>query len=182
MEEEQEILKIKNQIIEEIKKIEVRLEDAEDKLDDEMDSYSCDFAVEEARKKVEFEKKDLEHWKDLEKLADIRLLEFKKSKTISAIEKDSDETGFTIAIIDLIDAYHYADIFDEERYAWVGMKGVIYPDYNKIVELADRLFWALNPNKKTQEEWYELDDGYDVRVYDKNMECVYKAHEKLPTK
>lgn len=57
-----------------------------------------------------------------------------------------------------------------------------YVDYGVVVKLSDRLFEALNPGKKTQYQWYELDDGYDVRVYDKNNACVYKAHEKLPEK
>lgn len=183
MDEENEVQETKDKIIKEIKEIEARLAEAQDSLEYESDFFSGDAGLEEAKKKVEFEKKDLEHWRDLEKIAEARLVEIRKSKNIQATKEDEEDTSFTIAIIDLIDAYHYADIVDEERYAWVGWRGaVVYPDYGKIVELADRLFWALNPDKKTQEEWCELDDGYDVRVYDKNMSCVYKAHEKLPVK
>lgn len=83
---------------------------------------------------------------------------------------------FTVAIIDLLDAYHYADIFDDERYAIVGKNFI---SYNGCVKMADRLFVALNPDKHTQAEWIELDDGWDVRVYDANAKCVYKGHEKL---
>ena len=74
-------------------------------------------------------------------------------------------------IIDLIDAYHYADCFDEERYAWVGWQDYSkYTVYDVITALADRLFWALNPTAKTQADWTEWEAGYDVRVYDdKNM-------------
>ncbi len=87
------------------------------------------------------------------------------------------EPLYTVAIIDLLDAYHYADIFDDERYAIVGNN---FASYAGSVELADRLFTALNPCKKNQSEWIEWDDGWDVRIYDKNSRCVYKAHEKLP--
>lgn len=98
-------------------------------------------------------------------------------------KKELAVSPFVIAIIDLIDAYHYADVFDEERYAWLGVQAYAkYVDYDSVVKLSDRLFSALNPGKETQEKWYELDDGYDIRVYDKNMKCVYKAHEKLPIK
>jgi len=96
-------------------------------------------------------------------------------------KKEQAAPPFVIAIIDLIDAYHYADVFDEQRYAWLGVQEYAkYVDYDAVVQLSDRLFSALNPGKETQEEWCELDDGYDIRVYDKNMKCVYKAHEKLP--
>jgi len=97
------------------------------------------------------------------------------------IKEEKTKPPFVIAIIDLIDAYHYADICDEERYAWLGWQEYAkYVDYDMVVALADRLFWALNPKAKTQPEWYKYDAGYDVRVYDKNNACVYKAHEKLP--
>lgn len=82
----------------------------------------------------------------------------------------------TIAIIDMLDAYHYADIFDQERYAVIGT----YSDLDISIALADRLFTALNPNDKTQRDWIKLDAGHDVRIYDAKPECVYKAHEKLP--
>lgn len=86
---------------------------------------------------------------------------------------------FTVTIIDLMDAYHYADFFDDYRYK------VLASDFGNLedcISLADRLFWALNPYDNTQEEWYEMDKGWDVRVYDKEASCVYKAHEILPTK
>ena len=75
--------------------------------------------------------------------------------------------------------YHYADIFDDERY---GLIGDNYSDYDTCVELADRLFWALNPSADSLEEWTRLEAGHDVRVYDTEDRCVYKAHEKLPGK
>lgn len=173
MDEEIEIQETKDKIDKEIKEIEARLVEAEDSLEYESDFFSGIEGLEKAKKRVEFEKNDLEHWKKLQKIAEARLIEIRKKK--QAVPP------FVIAIIDLIDAYHYADVFDEERYAWLGVQEYAkYVDYDAVVKLSDRLFSALNPGKETQEKWYELDDGYDVRVYDKNMKCVYKAHEKLP--
>lgn len=105
----------------------------------------------------------------------------------SLIKEENKKEEFTppykIAIIDLFDCYHYADIVSQDRYSWLGWQDYAnYVSYDGIVELSDRLFWALNPEASTQEEWYEWDAGYDVRVYDKNNNCVYKAHEKLPKK
>lgn len=97
------------------------------------------------------------------------------------LKKKNTKQHYIIAIIDLIDAYHYADIFDEERYTWLGlMEYGKYIDYDIVVALADRLFWALNPLAKTQQDWTEWEAGYDVRVYDADYSCVYKAHEKIP--
>src|SRR3989344_5045562 len=96
--------------------------------------------------------------------------------------KEQAKPPFKIAIIDMIDAYHYADVFEDERYVWLGYQGYAeYVDYDVIVALADRLFWALNPKAATQEDWTKWDAGYDVRIYDANSNCVYKANEILPT-
>ena len=84
-----------------------------------------------------------------------------------------------IVLIDLMDAYYYADVFDEERYTAIRQK---YSDYDIACGLTDRLFWALNPNDKTREKWVTRDAGWDVRIYDADYKCVYKAHEKLPAK
>lgn len=84
---------------------------------------------------------------------------------------------YTVVIIDLFDAYAYADVFDAERYAFVGKN---YTDLDKCIGLADRLFSALNPDATTQAEWTEWDAGHDVRIYDADFKCLYKAHEKLP--
>ena len=100
---------------------------------------------------------------------------------METVKKEDAQSPFIIAMIDLIDAYHYADVFDDNRYAWIGWQEYAkYTDYDMMVKLADRLFWAFNPSAKTQEDWTKWDSGYDVRVYDANHACVYKAHEKLP--
>lgn len=100
-----------------------------------------------------------------------------KSKLVPKKEIKKIKPPFTVAIIDLLDAYHYADIFDDYRYAVVGKNFI---DFKVCMGLADRLFWALNPDAKNQEDWTEYDVGWDVRVYDNNYSCLYKAHEKLP--
>lgn len=100
---------------------------------------------------------------------------------METLKKEAAVPPFVVAIIDLIDAYHYADIFDKERYAWLGWQGYAqYADYDAVIGLSDRLFSALNPGKDTQEKWCELNEGYDIRFYDKDMNCVYRAYEKLP--
>ena len=100
---------------------------------------------------------------------------------MQTVSKEQAVAPFKLAIIDLLDANHYADFFEDKwRYAW--LTGGFAPniEYDIITNLADRIFWALNPEATTQEEWYKDDAGYDVRVYDKNNHCVYKAHEILP--
>lgn len=99
---------------------------------------------------------------------------------MKTVKKELAKPPFIIAIIDLLNAFHYADVFEEEwRYAWLTGGYAPVTGYDTIVATADRLFWALNPGAKTQKEWYKWDSGYDVRVYDANFACVYKAHEKL---
>ena len=108
------------------------------------------------------------------------LTEQAKNKAMETV-KDNTKPPFKLAIIDLFDAYHYADFFEYDwRYAWLTGGYAPIQDYDKITAMADRLFWALNPDAKTQKEWYKWEAGYDVRVYDADLDCVYKAHEKLP--
>lgn len=88
---------------------------------------------------------------------------------------------YRIAVIDLIDAYHYADFFEDSRYAWFGWQDYAqYTKYDIVLALADRLFWAFNPDAKTQADWIKWEAGYDVRIYDAESNCLYKAHTKLP--
>ena len=81
----------------------------------------------------------------------------------------------------MIDAYHYADFFEDSRYAWFGWQDYAqYTKYDIVLALADRLFWAFNPDAKTQADWTKWEAGYDVRIYDAESNCLYKAHTKLP--
>lgn len=96
------------------------------------------------------------------------------------MEADAKQT-YKILILDLFDAYHYADVVEGDwRYAWLTGGPAPINNLEKATALADRLFAALNPDAKTQPEWYKWDAGYDVRIYDAQDSCVYKAHEKLP--
>lgn len=98
----------------------------------------------------------------------------------TGMEEGEKPATYKIAIIDLLDAYHYADVFDDWRYAWLTGGHAPFTDLDKAIALADRLFTALNPDAKTQPEWYKWDAGYDVRIYDNDFKSVYKAHTKLP--
>lgn len=94
--------------------------------------------------------------------------------------KNEKATPYKLAIIDLFDAYHYADAFEDWRYAWLTGGHAPITIIDKAKGLADRLFKALNPTATTQPEWYEWDAGYDVWVFGNNDEVIYKAHTLLP--
>jgi phage gp29-like protein len=99
---------------------------------------------------------------------------------MNTIPREQAKPPYTIAIIDLLDAMHYADVFDDERYDVIPDITHGFTDTEKCIALADRLFFALNPRVKTQADWYEFDDGWDVRVYESERACVYAGHQKLP--
>ncbi len=85
---------------------------------------------------------------------------------------------FQLAIIDTMDAYYFADIFDDYRYEiyWI-------EDELEVVKmLADSYFKIKNFKWDSLKEMNDLDGGYDVRVYDENYNCLYKAHEKYEKK
>lgn len=90
---------------------------------------------------------------------------------------DQYEGPYGVVIIDLTDAYHYADVYDEERYKLLGKN---WASLEGAQSLADRLFFALNPKDATQEDWCQYDGGWDVWVANCHGHCVYKAHTKLP--
>ena len=80
---------------------------------------------------------------------------------------------YYIAIIDTTDAYYYADVFDENRYEIFGIE-----DELKVAKvLADAYFRIKNYMWKSLKEMNKLAGGYDVRIYDENHNCLYKAHE-----
>jgi hypothetical protein len=45
-------------------------------------------------------------------------------------------------------------------------------------DLADALFVVKNYKWTSLQEMNSYDAGYDVRIYDKNRTCVYKAHTR----
>ena len=88
-----------------------------------------------------------------------------------------DEGSYGVLIIDLSDAYHYADMYEPERFKLLAKN---FGSLEGASALADRLFKALNPKDKTQVQWSEFDGGWDVWVANRSGNCVYKAHTKLP--
>lgn len=79
---------------------------------------------------------------------------------------------FSIVIIDAMDCYYYADIFDNmEKYS-------VIDDYNKAIIIADALFIEKNKKWETLDEMNSCDGGYDVRIYDSKNSCVYAVHTK----
>jgi|GEM_PF-3000120 len=102
---------------------------------------------------------------------------------IGALEEENQQQNevskapFTIVVMDLLDANHYADVFDDWRYKVIGEN---FTHFVGCTEIADRLFWALNPKAKTQADWCESESGYDVHVYGSEASRLYRAHTKLP--
>jgi len=96
------------------------------------------------------------------------------------IPKEQAKPPFRIVILDLLDAMHYADVFDDVRYGYVPNINNDFTNLDRCITITDQIFAALNPKPKTQEEWYRYDEGWDVRVYDSEHACVYAGHQKLP--
>ncbi len=80
---------------------------------------------------------------------------------------------YTIIVWDMLDCYYYADfggkpeIFDRED------------NLDKAKAIADALFVVKNYKWESLSEMNDCDGGYDVRVYDQNQTCVYRAHESF---
>lgn len=184
MDEIKEIEEVKLKIEKDIAERTELLKEARSDLEYESDFFSGDEAFLRAKKQVEDLEKELKGLGELETLAKLRLAEATKK----SIEEQNNKTQglvppFKLLILDLFDAYHYADVFEGDwRYAWLTGGFAPYVDFDIVLGLANRLFAALNPNKNTQPEWYEMDAGYDVWIFDKTEKCVYKAHTKLPEK
>ena len=82
---------------------------------------------------------------------------------------------FIVMILDAFDANYYADMYN-------GGKNEIFARVDTLVlakTLADALFITKNFMCDSLDAMNELDDGYDVRVYDANHSCVYAAHERF---
>jgi hypothetical protein len=93
---------------------------------------------------------------------------------------NSDEKTFKppykVVLLDAMDAFYYADIMDKmEEY-----------DSTENLELAkklsDALFIIKNYKWESLAAMNEVDGGWDVRVYDANLSCIYAAHTKYLTK
>ncbi|MDO8569238.1 MAG: hypothetical protein Q7R89_00390 [bacterium] len=79
---------------------------------------------------------------------------------------------FSVVLLDAMDAYYYADVMDK-------MEEVTKVEtYEKAVAIADALFVVKNHGWESLQAMNDVDGGYDVRVYDSTMSCVYAAHAK----
>ncbi len=79
---------------------------------------------------------------------------------------------FSIVVLDAMDAYYYADVMDKMELA--GKE----EDLGKAIAIADALFVMKNHGWESLQAMNEVDGGYDVRVYDSTLSCVYAAHIK----
>lgn len=83
---------------------------------------------------------------------------------------------FSVVLLDAMDAYYYADVMDK-------MEEVTKVEtYEKAVAIADALFVVKNQGWESLQAMNDIDGGYDVRVYDSTMSCVYAAHTKYINK
>ena len=80
---------------------------------------------------------------------------------------------FSVVVLDMTDRYYYADVIEEGMELYKQLD-----DYEKAVALADALFVVKNHGWESLQAMNELDAGYDVRVYNSEMSCLYAAHEK----
>lgn len=79
---------------------------------------------------------------------------------------------FSVVVLDMMDRYYYADVVDE-----MGLYKKL-DDYGKAIALADALFVINNYGWEDLQAMNNVDGGYDVRVYNSDMACIYAAHEK----
>ena len=86
--------------------------------------------------------------------------------------REARKAPFSVVVLDMMDWYYYADIFDE-----MGLYKKL-DDYGKAIALADALFVEKNLGWESLEAMNKVDGGYDVRVYNAEMSCIYAAHEK----
>lgn len=85
---------------------------------------------------------------------------------------------YEVIIFDMLDAFYWADVVEKmELFDTID-------DLGRARAVADALFVLKHYkfNYKSLQEMNELDDGYDVRVFDKNFSCVYAAHTKFKDK
>lgn len=83
-----------------------------------------------------------------------------------------------VVLIDAQDAYYYSDVFDEEKMQPFDK----FDNLQKARIIADALFILKNYKWKSLKAMNELDGGWDIRIYDANLSCVYAAHQTFNKK
>ena len=77
---------------------------------------------------------------------------------------------YKVVLFDALDAFYYADVMEKmEQINEI-------EDLGKACAYADAVFVIKNYKWESLKSMNEVDDGYDVRVYDQNMSCVHAAH------
>lgn len=91
------------------------------------------------------------------------------------INKDASSytSPFLVVLIDTLDSYYYADVFEEDKMQPFDK----FNDLKKAQTVADALFILKNYKWVSLNEMNESDGGWDVRIYDSNLSCVYAAHQ-----
>lgn len=89
---------------------------------------------------------------------------------------EAQKAPFSVIVLDMMDRYYYSDVVDQ-----MGFYKKLN-DYGKAIALADALFVTKNHGWESLEEMNNADGGYDVRVYNADMGCIYAAHEKYKEK
>ena len=87
-------------------------------------------------------------------------------------DKTTYKPPFIIVLMDMMDAYYYADVVDKMEE--VGKE----EDLGKAIAIADALFVLKNKGWESLQAMNDVDGGYDVRVFDSTMSCVYAAHTR----
>lgn len=91
-------------------------------------------------------------------------------------DKSTYKSPFTVVLLDATDAFYYADIMEK-------MEPVDkFNELEKAIVVADSLFVIKNYKWESLQAMNEVDGGYDVRIYDANLSCIYAAHEKYKDK
>lgn len=80
---------------------------------------------------------------------------------------------FLVVLIDTFDSYYYADVFEEYKMQPFDK----FDDLKKAKVVADALFITKNYKWESLDEMNEVDGGWDIRIFDSNLSCVYAAHQ-----
>ncbi len=83
---------------------------------------------------------------------------------------------FKVILMDAIDAYYYADIYDDlygepRMFLFDELQ-----DFGVAKALANALFVVKNYKWKSLADMNELDSGWDVQIRDADYKLAYRAH------
>ncbi|MCD6109143.1 bifunctional (p)ppGpp synthetase/guanosine-3',5'-bis(diphosphate) 3'-pyrophosphohydrolase [bacterium] len=84
---------------------------------------------------------------------------------------------YKLVKIDLLDAYIYADVFDEQAYSLIKES----EDLEEVLGFAIEGFKAVNPSFKTYKDWEEKaeDGGYEVEILGDDYKSLFRGSMML---